>query len=425
MSSLPYQTQLSQAVKLHETGHIKRAAECYRAILKTHPHDFDASHLLAVTELQLGNITTSFELFEQVLQHHAHCTPEFFFNRGVVLQALQQHKAAITSYDRAISLKPDYAAAHYNAGFSLLLTGQFERGWQEYEWRRHATDSQKGIPAFTEPQWLGNFSLQNKTIFLHAEQGIGDAIQFCRYISYVAQLGARIILGIPTALKPLLTQLKHVAHLTADAEPIPHFDCFCPLMSLPLALHNYLNTPPLEIPYLHSPPLLSTTWQARIKQINQNKQTRIGIAWSGGINTANDQHRSIHLDRLAPLFSAPATFFCLQKEVRDYDEAALHNFSNLHFMGMHLNDFAETAALIEEMDLIITVDTSVAHLAGAMGKPLWLLLPYAPDWRWLLNTEKSAWYPTAHLFRQPKPNDWDSVIKIITNKLTTHPLLTH
>ncbi len=423
MSVLSYQTQLSQAVKLHEAGHIKEAAQCYRAILKTHPDDFDALHLLAVSELQLGNTTSAFELFEEALQHHTHCPPEFFFNRGIVLQALQQHKEAIESYDRAIALKPDYASAHYNAGFSLLLTGQFERGWQEYEWRRLATNSQKGIPTFTEPQWLGNFSLQNKTIFLHAEQGIGDAIQFCRYIPYVAQLGAHIILGIPTALKPLLTQLKHVTHLTADAEPIPHFDCFCPLMSLPLALFHYLGTPPQTIPYLHSSPLLSTTWQTRVKQLNPKKLTRIGIAWSGGINTANDQHRSIHLDRLASLFSTPATFFCLQKEIRDHDLSTLHNFSNLHFMGTHLNDFSETAALIEEMDLIISVDTSVAHLAGAMGKPLWLLLPYAPDWRWLLNTEKSAWYPSAHLFRQPKFNDWDSVIKLITHQLTTHPLL--
>ncbi len=339
---------------------------------------------------------------------------EAFYNRGNALRDLNRHAEAIESYERALALNPDYAAAHWNLADCCLLLGDFARGWQEYEWRWKLERHDNFKSDFQRPLWLGAESLEGRTILLHSELGLGDTLQFCRYATEVAALGARVVLEVQPTLLPLLADLEGVAHAVARGDPLPLFDYHCPLMSLPLAFKTDLTNVPARIPYLFSNAERVAFWRQKLRNTDK---PRVGVVWSGSMALKNDR-RSMPLKELVPLMGEWAEWVSLQKEVRDSDAALLASRADLRDAGAELKDFADTAALVELMDVVVTVDTSVAHVAGAMGKPVWILLPFNPhDWRWMLDRADSIWYPTARVFRQPANGDWASVVRRVDEAL--------
>ena len=339
-------------------------------------------------------------------------------NLGNVLEGLHRLEEALASYDRAIALEPDFIDANYNHGRNLLRQGNFAQGWEkfEYRWKSPILAKNVCIPRnFLRPLWLGNESLHGKTILLHAEQGLGDTLQFCRYIACVVATGARVIVEVPEPLIYLLhASIAGVAHWYAKGVELPDFDYHCPLLSLPLAFHTRLGTIPAQIPYLCADANKVQHWQLLL---GGKTKPRIGLAWSGRPEHQNDHNRSLRLADLIAYLPAQFDYVCLQKEVRDVDKFTLQTTPQIRSFCDALTDFTDTAALIQNMDLIISVDTSIAHLAGALGKPLWLLLLWVPDWRWMLDRTDSPWYPSARLFRQPARGDWAQVLQQIGEEL--------
>jgi tetratricopeptide (TPR) repeat protein len=333
-------------------------------------------------------------------------------NRGNALHYLGRSQEALASFDRAIAASPQLAEAHWNKALTLLALGDFERGFEGYEWRwkRKGELEPRNFP---RPQWRGE-DLHGRTILLHAEQGYGDTIQFIRYLPLVAAKGGKVVLEIPDDLKPLVGRPDGVTAIVGRGEELPPFDVHCPLMSLPWAFRTTLATVPAPIPYLAAPADRAERWRARLARA---RAPRVGLVWSGKPTHRNDRNRSIPLPLLAPLLALRGiAFVSLQKEYRDADLAVLGHYP-LHRLDSELGDFADTAAVIDGLDLVIAVDTAVAHLAGAMGRPLWLLLPAIGDWRWLLSRGDSPWYPTARLFRQPAIGDWQSVVAAVGREL--------
>jgi tetratricopeptide (TPR) repeat protein len=337
-------------------------------------------------------------------------------NRGNALRYLGRFDEAIASFDRALAIEPELAEAHWNKGLLLLSRGDFENGLAEYEWRWRREDEFKPRD-FAQPQWQGG-DLAGKTILLHAEQGFGDSIQFLRYVPLVVAKGARVVLELPDALMPLVGRIDGVITMVGRGQRLPDFDLHCPLLSLPLAFGTTLSSIPPFTPYLQPPAERMTKWRVLIPRTGR---PRVGLVWSGKPSHKNDRNRSIAFVRLSPLLARPGIdFVSLQREYRESDRASLATFPNLLRLDAALSDFADTAAVIESLDLVITVDTAVAHLAGAMGKPVWILLSAVLDWRWLLEREDSPWYPTARLFRQTEIGRWDSVINRVALELGSY-----
>ena len=335
-------------------------------------------------------------------------------NRGNALTDLRRPDDALSSYDRAIALAPDHAEAHWNRSLLLLARGDFARGFAEYEWRKRRagwTDRRD----FTQPLWLGGGDIAGKIILLHAEQGYGDTIQFVRYAPLVAARGAKVVLELQASVKPLLSGMDGVSAVIGRGEMLPAFDLHCPLMSLPSAFKTTLDTIPATTPYLYAPPDRIETWRSRLPG-----GRKAGVAWSGSPTHKNDHNRSIALRKLAPLLACKdIQFVSLQRDLRDGDAAILQDSPNVLSLGADLRDFADTAAVISLLDLVISVDTGVAHLAGALEKPVWILLPFNAEWRWLEDRDDSPWYASARLFRQPKVDDWESVVTRVRDTLAT------
>jgi tetratricopeptide (TPR) repeat protein len=336
-------------------------------------------------------------------------------NRGIVLRDLGRPLEALASYDRALSIDPGYAEAHSNRSCLRLLLGDFERGWEEFEWRWRVPEFAPWRRDFVPPLWRGDAPLAGRTILLHAEQGFGDAIQFARYVPLVAARGATVVVEVPPPLTALFAGIAGAARIVARGDELPAFDCHCPLASLPLAFETRPETIPAAIPYLSPAPDRVPKWR---QQLPQTAQRRVGIAWAGNANFKGDQTRSIGLARFSPLLSvAGIAFVGLQRDLRDGDRDMLRRHPHVVHLGDAMEDFGDTAAVMSTLDLVISSDTSVAHLAGALGRPVWVLLQYAADWRWLRDRSDSPWYPTARLFRQPEPDDWESVIRRVADAL--------
>jgi tetratricopeptide (TPR) repeat protein len=337
-------------------------------------------------------------------------------NRGIVLRDLQRHAEALASYDRALAIEPDNAETHVNRSCLQLLLGDLDRGWEEFEWRWRVRETAPWRRDFAEPLWLGEAPLAGRTILLHAEQGFGDAVQFVRYATLVAASGAEVVLEVPPPLTALLARIEGVSRVIGRGEQLPAFDCHCPLLSLPLAFKTALATIPGRVPYLFASEDRSIRWRQRLPPSGKR---RVGIAWAGNPMFKGDQTRSPGLARLCPLLSvAGVEFLSLQKDLRTGDRELLASHPLVTHLGDTVEDFGDTAALMAGVDLVITSDTSVAHLAGALGRPVWVLLQHVPDWRWLLGRDDSPWYPTARLFRQPAIGDWDSVIRQVMTRLS-------
>ena len=333
---------------------------------------------------------------------------EAYNNRGNALSILKQHQAALESYDKAIALKADYASAHFNQSLCLLQMGNFELGWKKYEWRWKDKTLDKPVHHFTQPAWLGTEPLQGKTILLHSEQGLGDTIQFCRYAKLVHGLGAQVILEVQEPLLGLLAGLDGVAQLVARGAALPAFDYHCPLLSLPLAFKTNLSNIPTAGGYLAALPDKVTQWQARL---GPKTKPRVGLVWSGSKGHKNDHNRSFLLSELLKFLPPDLEYLSLQKEVREADRETLERHPQIVQLGEEIKDFTDTAALCALVDVLVSADTSVVHLAGAMGRPAWVLLPFNPDWRWLLDRNDSPWYSSARLYRQDSMGDWGGVFE--------------
>jgi tetratricopeptide (TPR) repeat protein len=366
-----------------------------------------------------GNVLSDLNRFEEALASFDAALAlrpdytEAMINRGNMLMELRRIGEALASCEAVLALEPDNPDAHWNRGLIHLALGDFERGWRDYEWRAKKNED-NDVRVFDAPRWTGAEPLAGKTILLHAEQGFGDTIQFIRYAPLVAARGARVIVEAPTPLKGLVSAVEGVSGVIARGETVPGCDLHCPLMSLPLAFGTTLDTVPAGVPYLCPPANRVEAWRERLPQ----KPFRAGIVWTGNPTHRNDRNRSIALRSVATLASdSRVQLIGIQKDVRDEDAQALRDSAGIVSLGAELRDFSDTAAVISLLDLVISVDTSVAHLAGALGKPVWIMLPYNGDWRWMLEGETSPWYPTARLFRQPTVGDWDSVLARVNSEL--------
>ena len=337
--------------------------------------------------------------------------PQFtgaYVNLGDVLLDKGEFSQAISTLNNALSSNPNNAKIHVNLALAYLVTGDFERGWREYEWRLRVPGI-GGMRQFPQPRWDGG-DLQGKTILLHAEQGFGDMIQFARFIGQVAGRGGRVILESPAETLRLFRDFPGVWELAERDKPLPHFDVQCPLMSLASVFGVTEQTIPHEVPYLKADPELARQWAGRFDAAGD--RLRIGLAWAGSPLHSRDRSRSMKLEQFAPLASVEnAAFYSLQ--MGQAAAQAGHPPSGLHLTDWtkDVRDFADSAAMVEHLDLLVTVDTSVAHLAAAMGKRVWLLLPRSPDWRWMLDRPDSPWYPTMRLFRQTTRDDWAEVLR--------------
>jgi tetratricopeptide (TPR) repeat protein len=337
--------------------------------------------------------------------------PEAYNNRGNILKDLRRFEEALAAYDKAIALSLDQVEAYNNRAYLLLLMGRFEEGWREHEWRKKRRDGPIASDSYPQPLWLGSEEIAGKTIFIWSEQGFGDTIQFCRYAKLLEAQGAKVVMSVQ---QPLLRLLKHSFSTidVVDREPAD-FDYHCPLMSLPLAFGTSVKTIPAEQQYLKADEKLRLKWAARLPS---RTRPRIGVTWSGS-TTHKIYNRSIPLETFFKLLNPTADWICLQKDIDNIDVTMLRQDGRVTFFGDDLRDFGDTAAVVDLLDLVITIDTSVAHLAGAMAKPVWMLLPYNADWRWLSDRNDSPWYPSVRLFRQHAIGDWAGPIEQVKSEL--------
>jgi tetratricopeptide (TPR) repeat protein len=327
------------------------------------------------------------------------------YSRGVVLAELRRSTQAVAAFSQAIALKPDYPQAFYARALSRLQLGDFELGLRDYEQRKLLTPP-LGRRPYAEPEWLGRQDLNGKTLLLHHEQGFGDTLLFSRYAKLAAAGGAEVVLSVQAPLERLMRTLSPTIRVIGEGERPERFDLHAPLMSLPLAFGTTPRTIPAEPRYLASDDAVRASWAKRLPAA---KRRRIGLVWASNRQNLQLTQRSIGLEAMRPLLDADADWISLQKDPAPGEAEAFTALGGLN-LGDELQDFADTAALIDLMDLVITVDTGVAHLAGALGRPVFILLAFNPDWRWLFDRSDSPWYPNARLFRQPSPGDWTSVI---------------
>ncbi|MEG3933551.1 tetratricopeptide repeat protein [Microcoleus sp. T3_B1] len=411
---------INLAVALQEKGELFRAIELYRRALEINPHSWEAYNNLATVLQEQGNLEDALEYYHKALE----LLPDFveainnlgrtFLEKGAV-------ENAISCYRRAIHLSPNHASAHLNLSLALLLVGDLENGLAEYEWRWQIKEFHTGHSCFLtgpdntvsareyRPLWDGS-DLVGKTILLHAEQGLGDSLQFIRYAAIVKNKGGRVIVGCYPQLHRLFATVDGIDLLIVKGEQLPEFDVQAPMLSLPYIIGTKLETIPANTAYLSPPAGAEFT-------LGPDRTLKVGIVWAGNPKHRKNKQRSCSLSQFLPLLDVSGvSFYSLQKEVSEADRALL-NQTSIVDLSPHFGDFADTAAAIAKLDLVISVDTAVAHLAGALGKPVWILLAFSPDWRWLLEREDSPWYPSARLFRQHQRGDWEDVFDRVAEAL--------
>jgi len=408
-------------------GSLKRFAEA----LQSYDRAISLRPDLAEAHCNRGNTLRDLHRLEEAIASYdraAELQPDLaqvFFNRGIAFEETERFDEALQSYGRALEIKPDDADTRLNAALCRLLIGDFERGWEQFESRWTTAVLREHRRTFPQPLWLGVEEIAGKTIFLHAEQGLGDTLQFGRYVPHLVARGARVVLEVQTPLRSLMASLPGHPLIVADGDRLPDFDLHCPLLSLPLAFRTRLDTIPGTTPYLWAPADKVSAWRDRL---GARTKPRVGLVWAGNprkeLPNLNliDSQRSIAFAALAPLLEVTGcSFYSLQKgddAVRQLRDSVWRD-SVIDFTD-DLHDFSDTAALIENLDLIVSVDTSVLHVAGALAKPVWLLNRHNTYWRWLREREDSPWYPTVRQFRQDATRQWDPVVTRVAAALQEH-----
>jgi tetratricopeptide (TPR) repeat protein len=435
------------ALAAHQRGDLAVAERDYRTALARAPEHPVALHFLGVIAYQHGRSSEALPLLERAVALRPD-EPEFHNNLGLAQVELDRHDEAIDSYRRAlarnsahatawcnlglaltganrlpdaidalrraIALRPDFAEAHWNLALALLADGEFAAGWREYEWR--LAIPRFAVPTPSAPRWNGE-DTNAKTLLLRAEQGLGDTLHFVRFASALKAQGARVLVQVPRPLARLVATVPGVAGVHAAGDSTAHYDAQIELLSVPGKLGIDDSNIPAAVPYVSVDGARTETVAAEVEKI-AGSAFRVGLAWAGAPTNSNDRRRSCSLATLAPLFDvAGVAWFSLQKG--DDDAASAATGERLTRLEAR-NDFDGTAALVATLDLVVTVDTSIAHLAGALARPTWILLPFAPDWRWRVIGESTPWYPTARLFRQPRRSDWASVVRAVCAALATH-----
>ena len=400
-------------VILQEKGDLDGAIACYEAALALAPAYPDALSNLGVACHDQGRLEEAIAHLEAALR----LQPEHPFvlnNLGRAWQDLGQFDLALSLFRRAAARRPDYAEARFNESLLLLMRGDYAAGWPGYEWRWRRVGMQR--PDFGLPLWDGS-PLAGRTLLVYCEQGLGDSIQFLRFLPWIAAAGGQAVVLVPPELDGLFRDLAGMARVFTRISALPVCDVQAPLLSLPgLFGLSLANLPAAPVPYLTVPPEPAAVWRQRLADRPGRK---IGLVWRGRPEHTNDRNRSLDPALLAPLLDLPGlTVVSLQKGARPGDQDVFARCPSFLDLAPELSDFTATAATIAALDLVISVDTSVIHLAGALGRPGWLLLPFIPDWRWLCDRTDSPWYPTLRLFRQPARNDWPSVVAAVVAALT-------
>jgi tetratricopeptide (TPR) repeat protein len=376
------------------------------------PNYADAYGNRGVALAELGRYDEAFADYDTALRLTPHLADPHA-NRGNAFLALNRMDEALLGYEAALAIDPEHADANFNTGVTRLCLGDFGRAWKHYEYRWYRKKNPVPKPDFPQPLWRGE-DVQGKTVLLCGEQGMGDVIQFVRYAPMVAARGAKVFLRVHPALTALLATVDGVAEVIAETAPLPDFDFYCPLMCLPQAFDTRLETIPAGVPYIRAYTSLADKWRERLPD---RGRLRVGICWAGSGAHANNRRRSMTLEYFADILAVPnVDFISVQKDVAAADEPILDRYGVVK-IGQDFADFADTAAVMTMLDLIISVDTSVAHLAGALGKATAVLIPFSPDWRWMLDRADTPWYPTMRLFRQPAIDDWTSPIDQLRREL--------
>ena len=409
--------QEMRAFALHKLSRFEEALAANQAAHALNPKNGSTCNNIGAALQLLCRDEEALVWFERALK----LLPNYsvaLLNKASSLQQLHRFDEAVAAYHRVKEVEPTHAEPDWNLSLYHLLTGDFEAGWagRESRWRR----ANPGVyPKFAEPRWFGEGNVEGKTILIYADEGMGDTIQFARYVPMVAARGARVILVVEAPTLPLLSNLSGVALCLPRSGEMPAFDMHCPISSLPLVFGTRLDTIPSDMSYLPPPPEARVrAWRARLDdRVGPHDRLWVGLVWSGNPIHKNDHNRSTSLRMLSRILDVDATFFSLQKDPRPGDLTALRERPEIVDLTAELTDFVETAALVSCLDVVITIDSSVAHLAAALGRPTWILLPYAPDYRWLLDREDSPWYPTVRLFRQSATRDYGSVLDRVRDEL--------
>jgi tetratricopeptide (TPR) repeat protein len=388
------------------------AIEYYKKGLIIKPNFVGALNNLATSYNSIGRHEEAIPIFKKVIE----LKPNYYealYNQGICLYNLNLFDEAKDSYEKAIKVKPDFIEAYYNLSLLQMLQGNYKEGLKNYEWRKKRNKTKKYPQFDNDIEWLGDKDLKNKIIYISKEQGLGDYIQHCRYLLLVKNLGAKIILDTPKVLRPMIDNMEIDYKHLDDLKKL-EFDYHCSIISLPLAFNTTLNTVPEQIPYLFTPKNNIDFWK---KKLNKKDKLRIGLNWTGNSSYVDDENRSTTLKELKPILDLPFEFHSLEINYSQKDEDLLNKTINLECHKEDILGFDNTAGLIENMDLIITTDTSIAHLCGALGRPVWILLSYIPDYRWLLNSKDTPWYPTAKLYRQSQKKNWQGLFHNVVKDL--------
>lgn len=388
------------------------------AILMAGLHEYQ-DHLgmlqyLGNIHLHLKHYSQAYDAYLRAIAQQPNSV-ELRYNQVIACMTLVKYDEALEHLMHIQTLQPEHVMANFEEGMLRLQRGEYERGWRQFQWRWKTPALAAAKLKTDKPIWDGSQELKGKTILVLSEQGFGDTIQFCRFIPQLKQLGAHIVFVVVPPLLELMKQVEGVDVLISNKEALPHFDFYCELMSLPIGLKITTKNIPLASSYLSSSLFKRQQWEERIQA--QGVGLRVGIVWSGNVHHTNNHMRSIPYELMRELFCLNAQFTILQKEISDAERVDLTRFDHVHFYGDELGDFTDSAALVDLMDVVITVDTSIAHLAGAMGKPTWVLLSFLSDWRWLRDTENSPWYDSVRLFRQGIWRPWTEPIEAVKHAL--------
>lgn len=405
----------NQGIVLKELKRYHEALHSYAQAIALDPHYAKSYINRAGVWLRVGKIEAALQDCDQAIQLQP-AYVEAWFNRAFILAESGRHAEAISHYQYVLALDPQHKMAQFALSLCYLLTGDLRHGWQQYEWRWQDTSLGIKKPNLPQPEWDGHRSLTGKKILVYFEQGLGDTLQFCRFVLPLQRQGAEVILLVQPVLQALVQSLAPEIQVVSGGQ-LPEVDYLAPLLSLPRLLDIQLQDLPVASRYLQVPAALQQPWHQRL---GLRHKPRVGLVWRGNRIHKNDHNRSLSLAMLLTALPGDYDYICLQKELDADDRQQLQSRPDIRVFSDELQTFSDTAALCLQLDLVLSVDTSVAHLAGALDAPLWVLLPFNPDWRWLLDRTDSPWYPQATLLRQPGYGDWSSVIASLPQRLATY-----